>query len=108
MRNEGAAECLKLVCISCTSVVQCERTVVLLSVEMWNFSAAECGKCTSANVYVYVGPAWEAYTRIVPGKAIRSNLRNVPHMIFRKLPPDNFPHSAIRMNSAKYKRQGRV
>jgi len=29
-------------------------------------------------------------------KAIRGNLRNVPHLIFRKLPLDNFPHSAIR------------
>jgi len=25
----------------------------------------------------------------------RGNLRNVPHLIFRKLPLDNFPHSAI-------------
>jgi len=24
-------------------------------------------------------------------------LRNVPHLIFRKLPIDNFPHSAIRI-----------
>ena len=39
--------------------------------EMRNFSAAECGK------------------------AIRGTLRNVPHLIFRKLPLDNFPHSAI-------------
>ena len=30
-------------------------------------------------------------------KAIRGNLRNVPHLIFRKLPLDNFPHSAIRI-----------
>jgi len=41
--------------------------------EMRNFSAAECGK------------------------AIRGSLRNVPHLIFRKLPLDNFPHSAIRI-----------
>jgi len=31
------------------------------------------------------------------GKAIRSNLRNVPHLIFCKLPLDNFSHSAIRI-----------
>ena len=41
--------------------------------EMRNFSAVECGK------------------------AIKGNLRNVPHLIFRKLPLDNFPHSAIRI-----------
>ena len=40
---------------------------------MRNFSAAECGKTT------------------------RGNLRNVPHLIFRKLPLDNFPHSSIRI-----------
>ena len=39
---------------------------------MRNFSAAECGK------------------------AIRGTLRNVPHLIFRKLPLDNFPQSAFR------------
>jgi len=39
--------------------------------EMGNFSAAECGK------------------------AIRGILRNVPHLIFCKLPLANFPHSAI-------------
>ena len=37
---------------------------------MRNFSAAECGK------------------------VIRGNLRNVPHLLFRKLPLGNFPHSA--------------
>ena len=47
-----------------------ERTVVLQSAEMRNFSAAECGK------------------------VIRGNLRNVPQLVFRKLPLDNFPHSA--------------
>jgi len=56
-----------------TLVVQCERTVVLQSTEMQNFSAAECGK------------------------AIRGNLQNIPHLIFRKLPLDNIPHSAIRI-----------
>jgi len=30
--------------IGCTSVLQCERTVVLQSAEMRNFSAVECGK----------------------------------------------------------------
>jgi len=29
------------------------------------------------------------------GKAIRGNLRNIPHLIFCKLPIDNFLHSAI-------------
>jgi len=29
------------------------------------------------------------------GKAIRGNLRNVPHLIFGKLPLHNFPYSAI-------------
>jgi len=69
--KEGIAGCwmLKLLCLGCTLVVQCERTVVLQSAEMWNFSAVECGK------------------------TIRGNLRNVPHLIFRKLPLDNFPHS---------------
>ena len=40
---------------------------------MRNFSAAECGK------------------------TIRRTLRSVPHLIFRKLLLDNFPHSAIRI-----------
>jgi len=40
--------------------------------EMRNFSTAECGK------------------------AIRGSLRNVPHLIFCKLPLDNFPQSAFR------------
>jgi len=71
LRKERTAGCLTLVCIGCTSVVPRERTVVLRSAEMQNFSAAECRK------------------------AIRGNLRNVPHLIFRKLPLDNFPHSAI-------------
>jgi len=62
-----------LLCTSCTSVVQRERTVVLRSVEMRNFSAAECGK------------------------AIRGNLRNVLHLIFYKLPLENFLHFAIRI-----------
>ena len=70
---QGTTGCLTLVCIGCTSVVQCERTVVLRSAKMRNFSAAECGKAT------------------------RGNLRNVPHLIFRKLPLDNFLHSAIRI-----------
>jgi len=61
-----------MVCIGCTSVVQCERTVVLRSAEMRNFSAADCGKAT------------------------RGNLRNIPHLIFRILPLDNFPQSAFR------------
>jgi len=62
-----------MVCIGCTSVVQCEQTVVLWSAEMRNFSAAECVKAT------------------------RGNLRNFPHLIFRKLPLDNFLHFAIRI-----------
>ena len=70
--KEGTAWRLMLLCFGCTLVVQCERTVVLQSTEMQNFSAAECGK------------------------AIRSNLRNVQHLIFRKLPLDNFPQSAFR------------
>ena len=70
---QGTAGRRILLCIGCTSVVQCERTVVLWSAEMRNFSAAECRK------------------------AIRGNLRNVPHLIFSKLPLDNFPHSAIRI-----------
>jgi len=68
---QGTAGRRMLLCIGCTFVVQCERTVVLRSAEMRNFSAAECGK------------------------AIRGNLRNVPHLIFRKLPLDNFPQSAF-------------
>jgi len=58
-----------MVCIGCTSVVQCERTVVLRSAEMRNFSAADCRKGT------------------------RGNVRNVPPLIFL----DNFLHSAIRI-----------
>jgi len=46
--------------------------LVLWSAEMRNFSAEACGK------------------------AIRGNLRNVPLLIFCKLPLDNLPHSAIR------------
>jgi len=72
IRKERTAGRLTLLCIGCTSVVQYERTVVLRSMEMRNFSAAECGK------------------------AIRGNLRNVLHLIFRKLPLDNFLHFAIR------------
>jgi len=72
IRKEGNVGRLTLLCFGCTLVVQCEQRVVLQSVEMRNFSAAECGK------------------------AIRDNLQNVPHLIFRKLPLDNFPHSAIR------------
>jgi len=70
IRKERILGRLTLVCIGCTSVVQCEQTVVLWSAEMRNFSAAECGK------------------------VIMGNLRNVPHLIFCKLPLDNFPHSA--------------
>jgi len=59
IQKEGTAGRLTFLCIGCTSVVQCERTVVLRrSAEMQNFSLAECGK------------------------AIRGNLRNVPHLIF--------------------------
>jgi len=72
IRKEVTARRLMLLCIGCTSVVQCERTVVLQSTEMRNFSAAECGK------------------------AIRGNLQNVSQLIFRKLPLDNFPHSTFR------------
>jgi len=72
IRKEGTAWRLTLLCFGCTLVVQCERTVVLQSAEMRSFSAAECGK------------------------VIRSNLRNVPYLIFRKLPLDNFPQSAFR------------
>jgi len=31
------------------------------------------------------------------GKTIRDNSRNIPHLIFHKLPLDNFPHSAVRI-----------
>jgi len=55
--------------ISCTM----RANGTLQSEEMWNFSAAECGT------------------------AIRGNLWNVPHLIFRKLPLDNFLHFAIRI-----------
>jgi len=41
---------LMLLCIGCTSVVQCERTVVLWSAEMRNFTAAECGKAIMGNL----------------------------------------------------------
>jgi len=70
---QGTAGHQTLLCIGCTSVVQCERTVVLRSAEIRNFSAAECGKATMGNLW------------------------NVPHLIFRKLLLDNFPHSAIRI-----------
>jgi len=70
MQKEGTVGRKTLLCIGCTSVVQCEQMVVLQSAKMQNFSAAEFGK------------------------AIRDNLRNVPHLIFRKLSLDNFPRSA--------------
>ena len=70
IRKEGTTWHLTLLCFGYT-VVQCERMVVLQSAEMRNFSAAECRK------------------------VMRGNLRNVPHLIFCKLPLDNFPHSAI-------------
>ena len=76
IQKEGNAGRLTLLCIGCTSVVQCEWTVVLrrsAEMEMRNFSPAECGKAT------------------------RGNLRNVLHLTFRKLPLDNFPHSNIRI-----------
>jgi len=49
------------------------KLAFMQSAEMRNFSAAECGK------------------------VITGNLRNVPHLSFRKLPLDNFPHSTIRI-----------
>ena len=77
---QGTTGCLTLVCIGCTSVLQCKRTVVLRSAKMRNFSVAECGKAT------------------------RGNLRNVPHLIFRKLPLP-WQLSAFRNpHSAKYPR----
>jgi len=69
--KEGTAGPRTLLCICYTSVVQWERTVVLQSAELRNFSAAE----------------W--------GKAIKDNLQNVLHLIFCKLPLDNFPHSVF-------------
>jgi len=39
--KEGTAGHWMLLCIGCTSVVQCERTLVLRSAEMRNLSAAE-------------------------------------------------------------------
>ena len=42
--RKGRAGRRTLLCIVCTSVVQCERTVVLRCAEMLHFSAAECGK----------------------------------------------------------------
>jgi len=71
--NEGTAGCRMLLCISCTSVVQCEQMVVLRSAGMRNFSAAQCGK------------------------VVRGNLRTVLHLIFRKLPLDNFLHLVVRI-----------
>jgi len=68
--TEGRDHGMPDAAIGCTSVVQCERTVVLWSVEMRNFSVAECGK------------------------AVRGNLRNAPQLIFCKLPIDIFQHSA--------------
>ena len=44
IRKEGTAGHRMLQCIGYTSVVQCEGTVVLRSVEMRNFSAVECNK----------------------------------------------------------------
>ena len=68
IRKEGTAGHRMLQCIGYTSVVQCEGTVVLRSVEMRIFRL------------------WNA---------IRGNLRNVLHLIFHKLPLDNFPHSVF-------------
>jgi len=48
--KEGTAGCLTLLCFGCTLVVQRERTVVLQSAEMRNFSAAECGKAIRGNL----------------------------------------------------------
>ena len=69
IRKEVTAGHRMLQCICYTSVVQCEETVVLRSVEMRNFSAVKCNQ---------------------------GNWRNVLHLIFRKLPLDNFPHSVFR------------
>ena len=44
IQKEGTVGHLTLLCIGCTSVVQCQRTVVLQCMEMRNFSAAECGE----------------------------------------------------------------
>jgi len=67
--KEGTVEHRTLLYISCTSVVQCEPTVVLRSVELRDFRLRN---------------------------VIRGNLWNVPHLIFCKLPCDNFLHSSIR------------
>jgi len=56
IQKEGNAGRLTLLCIGCTSVVQCEWTVVLQSTEMQNFSAAECGKATRSNLQTF--PTW--------------------------------------------------
>jgi len=69
MQKEETVGHRTLLCVGYTSAVQCKRTVVLRSVKMRNFLAAQCGK------------------------SIRGNLRNVPHSIFHILPLDNFPHS---------------
>ena len=76
IRKEETAGHRMLQCISYTSVVQCEETVVLRSVEMRNFSAVKCNQ---------------------------GNWRNVLHLIFRKLPLTTFrilysakyPHPAL-------------
>jgi len=49
--KEGTVGCRMLACIGCTSVVQCEQTAVLRSVEMQNFSAAEYGKAIRGNLW---------------------------------------------------------
>ena len=54
IRKERTAGHRTLLCIGCTSVVQCERTVVVLGfAEMRNFSAAEYGKAISGNSLVF-------------------------------------------------------
>jgi len=72
MSKEKTTGYQMLLYIGCTSVVQCERPVVLRSAEMRNFSAAE-------------------YKNV-----IRGNLQNVPYLIFPNylLTTFHIPHSA--------------
>jgi len=71
-RMEGTIGCRMLLCIGCKSVlvVQCEQTVVLWSAK-------------NAQFFHYA--MWKS----------DKGLWNVPHLIFHKLPLDNFLHSTV-------------
>jgi len=78
-----------LLCIGCTSVVQCERISVLQSTEMRNFSAAECGKAIRGNFIC--GTFHTCFSANYP-------LTKFLHSTFRKIPAPIIVRKSSRKN----------